>query len=75
MTCPHCLQDLTPLGLSVADHHDGDAFLCERRVEPPAELHFCSRCRDNAEFTLDPNYGWLSVCCDARAIPVDVEAP
>lgn len=38
------------------------------------ELDFCSRCRDHAEFELDENEGWLSLCCSAKAIPVDVEA-
>jgi hypothetical protein len=44
---------------------------------PAPEDQFCSSCRDHTVFerdleTDDPE--WLSVCCAARAISVDVES-
>lgn len=44
-------------------------------VEPPHELHFCSRCKDHAHFEYDPTEGWVSSCCWAPAIPNDAEPP
>ena len=41
-------------------------------TEAPLEYQFCSRCRDNAEFE-QVEGEWLSVCCTARPMPVDVE--
>lgn len=44
-------------------------------MNAPHELTHCSQCRDNAEFYYVVGEGWLSLCCSARAIPVDVEPP
>ncbi len=45
--------------------------------QPPAEAVFCGCCREHAEFTLelitDDVYDWLSTCCGARPVPVDIE--
>ena len=46
------------------------------KVNVPAypDIEFCSRCHDNAVFTLDfDETEWLSECCGARAIEPDVE--
>ncbi len=39
----------------------------------PLEMSHCSRCRDNAEFEEDEYGTWVSVCCGATAVPVDLE--
>lgn len=41
--------------------------------EAPPELHFCSRCHDNAAFIWDDLEGWISECCGWPAASVDVE--
>lgn len=41
--------------------------------EPPPELDFCARCREHAHFVWDEEEGFLSECCSAQAIPVDVD--
>lgn len=44
--------------------------------EVPVEFAYCARCRDNAEFEWSEEEGeFLSVCCTARPMPVDIEAP
>lgn len=56
--------------------HPARIFLSmEPQREVPVEYGYCSRCRDNAEFEYDEVEGWVSVCCTARPLPVDVEAP
>lgn len=40
-------------------------------VIPPEDSH-CSKCRDNTIFEFKDGE-WLSVCCVAKPIPVDVE--
>lgn len=39
---------------------------------PRPDLDFCSRCKEHAEFYLTESY-WLSDCCSAPAVNVDVE--
>jgi hypothetical protein len=39
------------------------------------ELDFCGRCHDHASFAWTAEEGYLSTCCSARPVPVDVEAP
>lgn len=42
--------------------------------EWPAECSHCSRCKANAAFVWDPyEKEWMSECCWAPAIPVDME--
>jgi len=42
----------------------------------PPEFAYCARCRDNAEFAWNAEEGeFLSVCCTARPLPLDVEPP
>jgi len=43
--------------------------------EAPLEYQFCAYCRDHAEFERAEDGTWLSVCCGARPMPVDIEAP
>lgn len=50
-----------------------DAAKKEKKDEPPPELDFCSRCKEHAEFEKDDDGRWLSTCCAARPVPVDVE--
>jgi hypothetical protein len=38
----------------------------------PPELDFCSRCREHADFELEDGR-WLSTCCGALPVSVDVE--
>ena len=42
-------------------------------MEQPLEYQFCSHCRDHAVFEEDEQEGWMSVCCFAKPIDVDVE--
>ena len=39
------------------------------------DVEICSRCKDNTGFEQDPDtLEWLSVCCSAPAVDVDVYA-
>lgn len=41
--------------------------------ECPLEYVFCSHCHEHTVFEQDEDGDWLSVCCYARPMPVDVE--
>jgi hypothetical protein len=55
------------------DSHGDSIHAGDPPEAAPLEYGYCSRCRDNAEFELDEAGNWLSVCCTAPAIPVDME--
>lgn len=45
-----------------------------QREQQPPEYDFCAYCREHAVFEQDEDTGeWLSTCCGARPMPVDVE--
>ena len=44
----------------------------EHAPEAPNEYQFCARCKDHAIFVWREG-SWRSECCDAGALPVDIE--
>jgi hypothetical protein len=42
-------------------------------VNQPPELDFCGFCKEHAQFVQSEKGEWRSDCCDALAVPVDVE--
>lgn len=37
------------------------------------ELDFCSSCREHTDFERDSGGAWVSICCGAGPVAVDVE--
>jgi len=74
--CPHCGPDCSSLTHPMDGSCPEGATVCRcpECYPAPPELDFCSRCHEHAEFGLLDGE-WLSLCCSARPVSPDVEAP